>query len=364
MNVNFICLIVMSCYVVTSIIITGLSLAVTIDSTSPIPGIVLDGEDIDLQYSTSLTNATFSWKNFSDPESGIHYFKIFIFHKPQDNSTSSLVYNATVNSKTYSSNQFSFSNGDFIFAIVEGFNFVGVSVNSSSDGYVIDITPPLIEYLFDGTSSHDLAYQSSTTSLSASWFAYDFESKIEKIKVAIFQVQQGKKVRIFPNPQFEDISYFELSNSSNNYSVMELELVHTATYVFNVLLINGAGLEIAYETNGVFIDSIRPEVSYVSVLGESSKSQHILLVKSSTMVHAEWSGFDKGSGILSYIAAIVTENGTFVTEFRDYGTSNNGIISDLSLSYGNVSNGPFYKVRVVAIDFANQQSIPKDSALF
>lgn len=328
------------------------------------PGTVLDGKGMDLQYSTSLTHATFTWQNFSDPESSIDYYKILVYQKLQDGFSSALVHTETVYSNFYSSDHFSFSNGDFIFATIEAFNLAASSVNSSSDGYTIDLTPPLINYLIDGTdASSDLTYQSSTTMLSASWSAYDLESHIEKISIAIFELSEGRKIRIHPNPEFEDILYMELNVSYNNYTVIGLELAHGSNYIFNVLLVNGAGLQTSYETNGVFIDSIPPQISFVSVLGELLNS-NFLLVKSSTMVHAEWFGFDEGSDISSYLVAILTENDDFVTDYNNFGTSNNGIITGLNLTIGNVINGPFYKVRVIAVDLANQQSPFFDSALF
>jgi hypothetical protein len=342
---------------------------VTIDVTPPIPGVVIDGGSIatDIQYSNSLTRAAFTWQNFTDPESSIGRYRIFIYHRPQFVSLSSLIRIETVQSVGYSSNEFSFSNGDFVYATVEGINNAGIGVNSSSDGYLIDITSPLVQYLIDGSDvMQDTNYQSSTTSLSASWSVYDLESSISDIRIAIFQVDsEGNKVRIYPNPEFEDITYKSLPVTSSNFTVDELDLSHGSTYIFSVLLTNRAGIQAAYETNGVQIDSVPPTMSTASVLGDPRGPSGVTTVTSSQTIEGEWSGSDDGTAISKYLVAVLTEDNIFVTDsYIDFGASQRGRIDKLNLTLGNTDDGPFYKIRVIAVDEANLSSSPLDSSLF
>lgn len=325
-------------------------------------GSVSDGR----QYSSSLTYASFSWEGFTDPESKIQHYRLLIYHTPSNTLSPLLVHMEVLNEATmYSSNHFSFSNGDSITATVEAYNTAGLSVTGTSDGYIIDMTPPLLTYLVDGTDINtDLIYQSSTDTLSVSWSAHDSQSGLSMIEVAFYQIIEGQRRRIHPNPLLVDESTISLPITATNYTATGLELTNSIKYICLLTLTNGAGINTVYETNGVTIDSVRPVVSSVSVLGEAING---IVTTGSKKLRAEWAGSDEGSGIASYSVAVVTSDGSIVTPggaYVEYEGIEGGLIEGLNLMAGNELTGPFYKVRVIANDHASLSSLPVDSMPF
>ena len=344
----------------------------TVDTTPPSTGTVYDGSDhnTDIQFSSSLTNVAATWRDFSDPESSIDSYRISIYRRPSGSIISKLIHTEKTNKMEYFSNHYSLSNGDFIHIVVEAFNTAGLSTTASSNGYIIDLTPPLVDYLIDGIDpNNDIAYMSTINSLSAIWSSYDHESNITQTELAVFQVYEGRKTRIYPNPELLDDPTIVLPIATTNYTVNGLTLTQGLKYIVAVTFTNGAGLRATYETNGVVIDMVPPIVSMVTVLSDSyvDENEDVLVIASQTHVEARWIGSDVGSGIAEYRVGIVTEDNVFVTpdgQYVSYGLVTGGVISGLNLTVGNSDNGPFYKVRVIAVDKANQVSVTRDSNLF
>ena len=56
----------------------------SIDLTPPVKGVVKDGKDPneDMRYSSKASTVASTWKQFSDPESGLKNYLVNIYRKP------------------------------------------------------------------------------------------------------------------------------------------------------------------------------------------------------------------------------------------------------------------------------------------
>ena len=351
-----------------SIIIKLCFLLVIIDTSPPIAGMVTDGGSPggDIDFSNSLTDASFHWSGFNDPESLIQHYIIHVYRQPLNSMDSVLIHSETIQDgsiSSYSSNHFSFFAGDRVSAIVEAVNNAGLSVNGSSNGSRIDVTPPVLTSLVDGLQrDSDISYQSSTQALSVTGSATDDESGIVQVEVAYFRVLEGIKTRVFPDPDLEDDPTYVLPSLSISHTATGLSLVNGAKYIASITLRNGAGLSSTYETDGVFIDSSPPAVALVTVYGSTNSEDPVST--SPTELRVDWYGSDIGSGINQYLVSVLNEDGSVAVPFIDYGGSEGGLITGLNLTQGNSLSGPFYKVSVVAVDGANLSSVAVASNSF
>jgi len=59
-------------------------ISVYIDVTPPLKGIVKDGKDpsSDEKYSSEASTVASTWKQFSDPESGLRGYHVDVFRRP------------------------------------------------------------------------------------------------------------------------------------------------------------------------------------------------------------------------------------------------------------------------------------------
>lgn len=351
----------------TSIIII-FSFLVTIDTSPPIAGTVTDGGSpgVDIDFSNSLTDASFHWSGFNDPQSLIQEYIVHVYRQPLNSMDSLLIHSETIvdgSISSYSSNHFSFSAGDRVHATVVAVNNAGLAVNGTSNGSRIDVTPPVLTSLVDGLErGSDISYQSSTETLSVTGLAADEESSIVQVEVAYFRVLEGIKTRVFPDPDLEDDPTYVLPSLSISHTATGLSLVNGAKYIASVTLRNGAGLSSTYETDGVFIDTSPPVVSLVTVYGSVNSEDPVST--SPTELRVDWYGSDIGSGINQYLVSVLNEDGSVAVPSIDYGGSEGGLITGLNLTGGSSLSGPFYKVSVVAVDGANLSSVAVESNSF
>ena len=316
----------------------------------------------DIQYSSSLTIVSATWNEFTDEESGIYKYIISVYRKTLDSLNSQLIHTEIVSDTSYTGNHFSFSNGDFIHVVVESFNGAGLSTSVASNGYIIDLTSPQVTKLQDGSiGSSDLGYLSSSDTYTANWLAYDDESNINKTEIAIFHVYEGKKIRIYPDPESEVVTKI-LEAGSTTDTITDLDMIHNHKYIAALTFTNEAGLSSTFETDGVIVDLIIPTVGMVTVFGDTyltSEEEEVMMLGNTEQVEATWSGSDSGSGVLEYLVAVVTDDDDIVNpdgEYVNFGLLTNGRITGLNLTVGNENDGPFYKVKVIVKDKSGQIS--------
>ena len=353
---------------------------VRVDISPPDSGTVQDGSDpgVDQSYSSSLTSVSAQWSGFSDPESGIDRYVLEVYRKPSLSAEPATIIHTDEVGGAESSvtwNHFSLGHGDKVYVSVTAVNGAGMSAITSSDGYTVDITPPELEGLIDGIGgpADDLDYQTGLTSLFFSWVARDPESDISLIEVSVYEAYHGQRRLFHPNAS-NDENTTSVDPSLTSESIDGLNLTPGARYTVSLVITNGAGKQVSYETDGVTVDPIAPVVDSVTVVSDTCILEEaddggsdddnsllaVVVVANLNQVRLRWSGSDAIGKIAEYSAGIV-QNGTavFVKDYVGFGAALGGVIDGLLLE-----DGETYQAVVVAKDTAGSDSVPTYSEPF
>ena len=337
-----------------------------IDISQPVTGVVYNGiiSNVDQSYSSSLTTVEANWNGFYDYESSITQYIVSVYRQPEGAATANAVYSTTVDGSTnqISLTHFSFTNGDRIFVEVEATNGAGLMASATSDGYTIDLTPPQVTYINDAELSTDLEYQSSNSSYAVNWNVMDMESGIDRIEGALYEIREGRRMKVYPSTPLQRVS---LSPSQSSWTISNgLTLNVGAKYIASFVFTNGAGLRAVYETNGIVVDPTPPIIQRISVSTDAyigdSVSDTITLIADPNSIEVQWEAFDPETGISGYRSSIIDSNGTFVHNVS-LGDTQGGVIEGAgSLLDFNET----YRVVIVAINLGGLESQPAYSNPF
>lgn len=157
-------------------------------SKGPFNGeVILDGseEGVDIDFQESTTSLTAHWNAFQDLESdvmkvtwcaGLSAGACDVVKETLMDPESSFVHKILTRPMM---------SGQKYFITVTATNGAGVNTSITSDGTMVDDTPPLTGTVIDGTES-DLDYIDGENDVSARWFGFsDFESGIDYYEVAL-----------------------------------------------------------------------------------------------------------------------------------------------------------------------------------
>ncbi|XP_031557393.1 uncharacterized protein LOC116294015 [Actinia tenebrosa] len=265
---------------------------IVIDNTSPSPGYVIDGNtvnDIDFQKENSVLWAT--WSNFTEEETEIVQYKLAFGTSPgkediQEFTEVGLVQRAP----STRLNTTELATAKRYYASVIAINKLGLpSEKVSSDGVLIDITPP--SFIFSTTDGTDLGQDvrySRVQSLSCSWRCDDEESKLKLVEVS-FGLQPGSS----------DVKQFTTVNASSMQYEYQASLKSGIIYFATIRCTNNAGLQKTSTSNGVIYDDTPPQG-----LADDGDYQN-----STNKLKVDWKFVDAESGILMYHIIILKSDG-------------------------------------------------------
>ena len=357
----------LSCMILqTSFGFTMFFFAVRIDISEPVIGVVYDGilSNVDQSYSSSLTTVEANWNGFYDYESSIAQYTVSVYRQPEGAATANAVYSMVVDGSTneISLTYFSFTNGDRIFVEVEATNGAGMMASARSDGYTIDLTPPQVSYINDAELSTDVEYQSSNSSYTVNWNVEDMESGIDRIEGALYEIREGRRMRVYPSAPLQRVS---LSPMQSSWTIRNgLTLNVGARYIASLAFTNGAGLRAVYESNGIVVDPTPPIIQRVFVstdayIGDSA-SDTVTIIADPDSIEVQWEAYDPESGISGYRGGIIDGNGTFVHNFT-FGDTQGGVIEGAGSL---LDSNETYRVVVVAFNLGGLESQPAYSNPF
>ena len=346
--------------------------AVRVDVTPPVSGVVYDGpvDNVDQSYSSSLTTVEANWNGFYDYESSIAQYTVAVYRQPVGTPMAEAVHftvvDGTINQISLS--QFSFTNGDQISVTVEARNGAGLTSTVISDGYTIDLTPPQVSYIIDGrgsASSDDLEYQTSNSTYDVSWDVRDEESGITQIEGAIFELREGRRMKVYPSSPLWPVVSIPPSPQSVWSISNEVTLDMGVRYIASLTFTNGAGIRAVYETNGVIVDPTPPVVQRVSVststyIGEEGPDM-ITLIADPDSIKAWWVAVDPESGISDYRVGIIDSNDTLVVDYVRFENTNGGVIEGAGSM---LNSNETYRIALIAVNLAGDESMPAYSNQF
>lgn len=152
----------------------------------------------------------------------------------------------------------SFSQGDHIYSHVTAINGAGLSVGMKSNGFIVDLTPPILKYIHDTNDGR--SYQSDFQTLSYSWNFLDQESGIKLYRLTVYEIYQGMQIKFYP--ESEDF----ISTTAENITLTGLSLMNGRKYFVEIVAINNADMPVSHKSEGVIIDTSVPVISQVSVI--------------------------------------------------------------------------------------------------
>jgi sugar lactone lactonase YvrE len=230
----------------------------TVDNTAPtVTGVPTDGPTAgsDIDFQTSTTTLSANWANvFADTESGITGYQWKVGTTPGGAELFDFT-TTGISGTSASASDLMLTQGQTYYVTIQATNGAGLSSTATSDGVKVDTTAPVVSGVpTDGaTAGTDIAFQASTTTLSANWanvFA-DAESGITGYQWKVGTTSGGS--------QLFDFTTTGISGTSATRS--DLSLADGQTYYETVRATNGAELTSTATSDGVTVDATAPTVT-------------------------------------------------------------------------------------------------------
>ncbi|XP_046375524.2 uncharacterized protein LOC124148470 [Haliotis rufescens] len=312
---------------------------ILIDFTPPVIGRVLDGnkllQDIEYQHDTDMICS--QWVDFYDPESGIDSylwgvgttagaddllpFTNFTHHVKAACNVTTLHHNTTY------------------YSTVVAFNGAinQKEIQATSNGVLVDTTPPLLGYVFDGADLlRDVEFSSETATIASSWANFtDPESHVPEYTMMVFVNDELKKK-------------FHVG-SVTSYTDHTMSTKHKDHVRVQVTAINGARLETPADSDGYLVDETPPNMIYIQD-SQTGKYQ-----SDSTHIGVKWYFTDEESGILEYRYTIFEKIGGQKKRFWPKDETFAVIEvekADIQLDFLPLTNGALYTTSVTALNNA------------
>ncbi|KAL9987472.1 hypothetical protein ACROYT_G001785 [Oculina patagonica] len=204
------------------------------------------GSDIDYQANNTALSA--EWSGITDPESGIQYYEYGVSRTRGGAPDVVPFQNIGLNSSTTATG-LSLAD-DVYYFIVCAVNNAGLRKCISSDGVLIDLSPPSHGVVHDGIIEPDLRYQSSLSSIAANWEGiWDLDSGVEKFEWSIGTSEQDKT---------SIQNYTDVGLSTHVRSQTVLNLVSGTKYYVHLKVTNQIGAIRELVSDGVIADGTPP----------------------------------------------------------------------------------------------------------
>ncbi|VDI63397.1 Hypothetical predicted protein, partial [Mytilus galloprovincialis] len=329
-----------------NLISTASSWAYVYDMSPPVAGHVYDGSKKtatsymkDIDYQTDVKTLSAYWEGFHDPHSTIKAYFVSI-------GTCQECEDVLVNQDIGISNNFTLchmhlGSGIRYYTTITACNTADMCTPVTSDGVIIDNSPPTQGIVLDGVDVYDIEYQSLRNYISAKWYGFtDPQSGIDR-----FAWRVGTK------PGSDDI--VKSTHLPRSDILVEPDLLHSLPrgqriYV-TIKAYNKAGLGTEAHSNGFFIDDTPPLMKvkpYLSTELGSIKDNSIVF-RSTIRIH--WEVEDKESFIQRQYLSIASHRGG---EFNTSSTELNGIVREYTFSQIDLHDGGNYTVKLIVCNGA------------
>jgi len=303
------------------------------DGTAPaMIGIIVDGTSADIDWTNSTSNLTATWSGFSDTLSGIQKYEYAIGSSSGGTDVVDWTNNTTDTSVTKAG--LTLSNGTTYYLSVRAADNVGnVSTIVTSDGITIDTDVPTISSVVEGSTTEDIDYQNSDTTLIIVWTGSDTASGIAQYEYALGTAAAASNTVAWTN-----------AGTSTADTLTGLSLTEDSTYYLSARATDVAeNLSVVASGDGITIDMTAPAGTIVN----DGTEDDIVYTGSDSTLSAVWPAFTETvSGISNYEYAIGSSSGgTDVVDWTNTTTDTSVTKAGLTLS-----NGTVYYISVRAAD--------------
>ena len=282
---------------------------VLIDTTPPSKGIVHDGTlEPDVDFQSRLDKMTANWEGIWDLESRVSKFEWGIGTSLNGNDDVMRFVDVGFATHVASDIPLNLSSGRKYYVHLRITNQAGSVRKLSSDGVIVDDTPPVPSFLWPGKVSENdwlyngpdkIFYSSRDANIAAYWehFTED-ESELWYYKWAIGTSRCGTQVQPFVN-------IGRVNSTNSTYS--DLSFLPGIKYYVTVMARNKAGLVSQSCSYALVIDKTAPKPGRVTVGRNTTSSKKYFTIKDDIFVF--WDGFvDKESEISSYRVEVLLIN--------------------------------------------------------
>ncbi|WAR31803.1 hypothetical protein MAR_034345 [Mya arenaria] len=219
-----------------------------VDMTPPHGGHVLDGNwesKVDLDYQADTYTIRANWKDFSDIESDIDYFKVGLGTYQYSTDVRPFM---DVGLKQDIMWNGPFIPGEKYYTTVQSCNKAGLCIQRSSDGIILDNSPPIMGRVQVGSGVRHSRYLPLNTSLRLQWAGFeDPQSDIDHFEVCLGR--QKNMCDIVPAFNALLQSYMIKSNIS-----LPINMPCFAT----VWAFNGVGMNVSSASDAILVDVTAP----------------------------------------------------------------------------------------------------------
>lgn len=326
--------------------VVSFSDGIVFDNTAPTPVYVKDGS-----YQVSNRTLFLAFK-FVDAESGVHAYKVQVWgESPSAHLDSNGLFTFAGNVTAHYINlSKDLDSGKRYYVNVTAVNGVGLEATKQSDGFTIDMTPPVCLQVWDGYGDFqdDQEYAPSSHRFTISWVCYDSESPIVSYRFSVKDVNTLKYA----------IPFHELKTRVNTSGTALItargrtasKLLDDHSYASGIELVNAVGMKTIYWTNGVTIDSTPPIVTNLK----------LTFYPQDDFLKASWLVIDKQSELRSVSWGLGTTPGK--NNLKNY-TLLLALSANLSVSSASFTQGITCFLNLLAINNAGLSSESSSNAV-
>lgn len=261
----------------------------------------------DVDYFPPNVGLSAQWINVTDPESGIMHSEFCLGTKPLGCQIKPMT--STGAKKSFTCPECTVYEGERVYVTVRVTNGAGLSRTLTSDGMLLDVSPPVMGDVTDGSHITGLDYNvvREDWNISMSWFGVaDTESGVRSCS---WTIENNSGVILFQKKVTNNSIYEERSVFSYNKRYRDLQLIKNMTY-FNVLsCLNTADMQATVRSNGFQVESVWPIPAHVR--DGSVPGIDLVYLTNTKKVGANWDPFfaDAKDPIVDYEMAIGAAEG-------------------------------------------------------
>ena len=257
-------------YFVTVVVLNGAGLRTVMaskklvfDTSPPSRGTVIDGIDHDIDFMNSTNFLSVQWGGIEDDESGVASCSWAIIEQSSSDDRSVFGNDTVLSTRAVERKgnltqpSLSLIPGARYISQITCTNTDGFSSTSSSDGVIVDATPPNPGFVHGGSSLlADVDYQSSTTLVEAVWNPFEDQES------GIMEYRWG----LGTTPDDTNAMNFTAVGRLTSGRADNVLLTHGVRYYVTVEAANGAGMTSHGWSSGFVVDITPPELTEVHVI--------------------------------------------------------------------------------------------------
>ncbi|CAH1250566.1 Hypp8875 [Branchiostoma lanceolatum] len=225
------------------------------DDSPPVAGRVLDGaQGEETSYQASTSSLAAHWYGFNDPHSGLSHYEWRAGTTPGGSDILGVTQLHLTNVAVKTG--LSLPVDTMIFITVTAYNHVGMSVETTSNGFRVDTSAPTVTTAVHFDHTHGSLVSATQTWRSAvkiKWRFDDSESLVVDQHVSL------------SNHHGAEVANIKLNGTVYEYTFTELALNDGNNYVAKVIGCNNARLCTEQQTGSLLIDSSKPLTGHFAV---------------------------------------------------------------------------------------------------